>query len=103
MWRERPAWETTSSAGRQSRRSWRRPWRNASERALIYVKSEIQVENFELKTDLVEDYAKVTVKAIQEIEKVWFKDASAGDCYHFKIMAELLPDEKAISKTATDR
>lgn len=74
--------------------------RSAAERAMTYLKSETQVKDFALEKDLVNAYAQATVKIIQELEKSWFKDAAAGDCYRIKIKAEVVPDEKAMQKAA---
>ena len=74
--------------------------RNAAERAMTYLKSETQVKDFAVEKDLVNAYAQATVKILQELEKSWFKDAAAGDCYRIKIKAEVIPDEKAMQKAA---
>ncbi|MBU4372644.1 MAG: DUF4384 domain-containing protein [Proteobacteria bacterium] len=74
--------------------------RNAAERAMTYLKSETQVKDFAVEKDLVNAYAQATVKVIQELEKAWFKDAAAGDCYKIKIKAEVVPDEKTMQKAA---
>ncbi|MDO9288148.1 MAG: DUF4384 domain-containing protein, partial [Thermodesulfovibrionales bacterium] len=68
------------------------------EQVSTYIKSETHVKNFELEKDLTSAYSNATVKVIQEIEKGWYKDSSAGDCYKIKIKAEVIPDEKAIEK-----
>jgi len=72
--------------------------RKAIEQVSTYIKSETHVKNFEFEKDLTSAYANATVKIIQEIEKGWYKDSSAGDCYKIKIKAEVIPDEKAIEK-----
>ncbi len=74
--------------------------RSAAERAMTYLKSETQVKDFAVEKDLVNAYAQATVKVIQELEKAWFKDAAAGDCYRIKIKAEVVPDEKTMQKAA---
>ena len=74
--------------------------RNAAERAMTYLKSETQVKDFVLEKDLVNAYAQATIQVIQELEKSWFKDAAAGDCYRIKIKAEVIPDEKAMQKAS---
>jgi hypothetical protein len=68
-----------------------------------YVKSETQVKNFQLEKDLVSAYSNATVKVIQEVEKGWYKDASAGDCYRVKIKAEVIPDENAMDKISKSK
>lgn len=74
--------------------------RIAAERALTYLKSETQVKDFTVEQDLVNAYARATVKIIQELEKAWFKDANSGDCYRVRIKAEIVPDQKAMEKAA---
>jgi hypothetical protein len=74
--------------------------RNAAERAITYLKSETQVKDFAVEKDLIDAYSHAAVKVIQELEKAWFKDAAAGDCYRIKIKAEVIPDEKAMQKAA---
>ena len=70
--------------------------RNAIEFASTYITSETHVKNFELEKDLVSAYANATVKVIKVLEKSWYKDAKAGDCFRIKIKAEVIPDEKAM-------
>lgn len=72
--------------------------KKAIEQVSVYIKSETHVKNFEFEKDLTSAYSNATVKVIQEIEKGWYKDSSAGDCYKVKIKAEVIPDEKAIEK-----
>lgn len=74
--------------------------RIAAERALTYLKSETQVKDFAVEKDLVNAYARATVKIIQELEKAWFKDANSGECYRIRIRAEIVPDEKAMEMAA---
>ena len=74
--------------------------RSAAERAMTYLKSETQVKDFAVEKDLIDAYSHAAVKVIQELEKSWFKDAAAGDCYRIKIKAEVVPDEKAMQKAA---
>lgn len=63
-----------------------------------YLKSETEVKDFVVEKDFLAAYANAEVKVIQELEKVWYKDAAAGDCYKVKIKAEVIPDEKAMQK-----
>jgi hypothetical protein len=77
--------------------------RKAIEQASTYIKSETHVKDFELERDLVSAYANATVRIIQEMEKGWYKDPSAGDCYKIKIKAEVIPDEKAMEKVAKSK
>ena len=68
-----------------------------------YVTTESQVKNFQLEKDLVSAYSNATVKVIQEVEKSWYKDPSAGDCYRVKIKAEVIPDENAMDKISKSK
>jgi hypothetical protein len=74
--------------------------RSAAERAMTYLKSETQVKDFAVEKDLIDAYTHAAVKIVQELEKSWFKDAVAGDCYRIKIKAEVIPDDKAMEKAA---
>jgi hypothetical protein len=74
--------------------------RNAAERAVTYLRSETQVKDLIVEKDLIDAYSNAAVKVIQEMEKAWFKDAAAGECYRTKIKAEVVPDEKSMYKAA---
>ncbi len=74
--------------------------RNAIEFASTYMTSETHIKDFELEKDLVSAYANATVKIIKELEKGWYKDVNAGDCFRIKIKVEVIPDEKAMEKVS---
>ncbi|MEA3415474.1 MAG: DUF4384 domain-containing protein [Thermodesulfobacteriota bacterium] len=74
--------------------------RNAIEFASTYMTSETHIKDFELEKDLVSAYANATVKIIKELEKSWYRDANAGDCFRVKIKVEVIPDEKAMNKVS---
>lgn len=74
--------------------------RNAAERAVTYLRGETQVKDLAVEKDLITAYSHAAVKVIQEIEKAWYKDAAAGECYRTKIKAEVVPDEKSMKKAA---
>lgn len=74
--------------------------RRAVEFTSTYLKSETEVKDFVVEKDLLAAYANAEVKIIQELEKVWYKDAATGDCYRVKIKAEVIPDEKAMQKAS---
>ncbi|MFB3925228.1 MAG: DUF4384 domain-containing protein [Syntrophales bacterium] len=74
--------------------------RKASESILTYVKSETRVKDFALEKDIVSAYANSKVRIIEELEKKWYRDAAAGDCFKMRVKAEVLPDEKAIEKAS---
>jgi len=72
--------------------------KKATEHASTYIKSESRLKDFELEKDLVEAYSNATVKVVQELNKVWYKDAALGDCCQVKIKAEVIPDNEAMEK-----
>lgn len=74
--------------------------RSAAERAVTYLRSETQVKDFAIEKDLIAAYSNAAVKVVQELEKAWYKDAAAGECYRMKIKAEVVPDEKSMNKAA---
>ncbi|MBW2557837.1 MAG: DUF4384 domain-containing protein [Deltaproteobacteria bacterium] len=74
--------------------------RNAIEFASTYMTSETHVKDFEIEKDLVSAYSNATVKIIKELEKSWYKDTNAGDCFGVKIKVEVIPDEKAMDKVS---
>ena len=77
--------------------------RKAVEFASTYIKSETRVKDFQLEKDLIEAYANATVKIIQELERTWYRDPSSGDCFRIKIKAEVLPDEKTMTKISEEK
>ena len=77
--------------------------RKAAEYASTYIKSETQVKHFQLEKDLIEAYANATVRIIQELEKGWYRDASAGECFRIKIKAEVIPEEKIMEKVSKEK
>jgi hypothetical protein len=72
--------------------------RNAAERAMTYLRSETQIKDSAVEKDLIDAYSHATVKVIQDLDKTWYKDAAAGDCYRTKIKAEVMPDERVIQQ-----
>ena len=74
--------------------------RNAIEFASTYMTSETHIKDFELEKDLVSAYANATVKVIEELEKGWYTDPNAGDCFRIKIKVEVIPDKKAMDKVS---
>ncbi|MDZ4164050.1 MAG: DUF4384 domain-containing protein, partial [Smithellaceae bacterium] len=72
--------------------------RKATETAASYIKSETHVKDFELQKDLVSAYARATLKNIRVLDKGWYKDPTAGDCFRIKIAAEVVPEEMAMEK-----
>jgi len=74
--------------------------KNAAEYTSTYIKSETKVNNYALQEDLVTAYANAEVTVIEELEKGWYKDPSAGDCYRTRIKAEVIPDQQAMERLA---
>ena len=77
--------------------------RKAVEYASTYIKSETHVKDFQLEQDLIAAYANGTVKIIEELERGWYRDASAGDCFRIKIKAEVIPEEKIMKKVSREK
>lgn len=76
--------------------------RKAVENVTTYIRSETRVKDFQLEKDIVEAYARATIRVVQEKEKGWYKDTSAGDCYRVKLRAEVVPDQKALERIAME-
>lgn len=77
--------------------------RKAIEFASTYITSETRVKDFQLEKDLISAYASATVTILQELEKSWYKDASAGDCFRFKIQAEVIPDPQGMARLEREK
>lgn len=77
--------------------------RKAVEYASTYIESETRVKDFQLEKDIISAYANAAVKIIQEVEKGWYKDQSAGDCYRIRIKAEVIPDEMVMKKASKEK
>lgn len=77
--------------------------RKAVEYASTYIESETRVKDFQLEKDIISAYANATVKIIQELEKWWYKDQSAGDCYRIQIKAEVIPDENVMKRVSKEK
>jgi Domain of unknown function (DUF4384) len=71
--------------------------RNAVEFSKTYIESETQMENFQLKKDLVTAFSKANVKVIEVLNEVW-DDPATGDCYTIKIQAEVIPSRMEMKK-----
>lgn len=70
--------------------------RKAVEFVSTHVSSETQVVNSELEQDRISAYAHAEVKTLQEIENVWYRDPTYGDCYKTKIKVEIIPSAKPV-------
>ena len=77
--------------------------RKAVESVSTYIESETRLKDFKLEKDIISAYANAAVKIIQELEKGWYKDQSAGDCYRIRIKAEVIPDEKVMKKASKEK
>jgi hypothetical protein len=76
--------------------------RNAVESVKTYVSSATDVKDFEVQKDLVSAYANADVTVIEELEKGWYRDPAMGDCFKIKIKTDVVPDEKAMKKAASE-
>lgn len=66
--------------------------RKAGEYASTHIRSETRMKNLELEKDIIEAYMNASVKVLKEIEKVWYRDESMGDCFRVRINAEITPE-----------
>jgi hypothetical protein len=77
--------------------------RNAAENASTYITSETKVKNFEVEKDLISAYARAEIRVIEVTDQSWYRDAASGDCYRMQIKAEVIPDEKSLKQSASDK
>ena len=79
--------------------------RNAVEKARTLIISQTQVKDFQVEKDLIEAYAQAQVTVIEELKAGagWHKDPSSGDCFKYRITAEVVPDEKAVAQIVKKR
>jgi hypothetical protein len=75
--------------------------RQAVEFSKSYIESTTEMENFNLKRDLVTAFAQAEVKVVDIIESAW-DDPSSGDCYRIKIQAEVIPVAKDYNRVAAE-
>ncbi len=73
--------------------------RQAMEFSKTYIESTTEMENFSLKRDLVESFAKAEVQVLEILQARW-DDPSTGDCYQIKIQAEVIPSPEAYNRVA---
>ena len=71
--------------------------RNAIEFARTHLESRTEMENFQLKQDLVSAFSRADVKVVEILNEVW-DDPASGDCYNIRIRAEVLPPEAEMKK-----
>lgn len=67
--------------------------RKALEQVAVHVQSKSEIQDGTLLRDLVSAYANGTVRVLQELEKGWYRDAGAGDCFRIALSVEVFPDE----------
>ncbi len=72
--------------------------KKAIEQVSTYIQAETQIEDFELKKDLINAYANAKVKIIYQQGKWDSEPPKVGDCYRVSIRAEVVPDEYAMKK-----
>ena len=71
--------------------------RKAVEFSSSHIESTTVMENFALKQDLVEAFARADVKVIDVITATW-QDTDQGDCYTIRIQAEVVPAKERIDR-----
>ncbi len=76
--------------------------RHAVEQAKTLIKSRTKVKDFQVEQDLVEAYAQAQVSVVEELKEGtgWYKDAAVGDCFRYRIKAEVTPDARAMERLA---
>ena len=77
--------------------------RKAAEMALTHIKSETEVKNAIVSSDIINAYAQAKVRVIEEMEKGWFKTEYAGECYKVRIKAEVAPDTDSLRKVVKEK
>ena len=77
--------------------------RKDAEMALTHIKSETEVKNAIVSSDILNAYAKAKVRVIKEVEKGWFKTEYAGECFKVKIKAEVTPDPDSLKKFVSEK
>ena len=77
--------------------------RKAAEMALTHIKSETEVKNAIVSSDIINAYAQATVSVIEEMEKGWFKTEYAGECYKVRIKVEVTPDPDSLRKVVKEK
>jgi hypothetical protein len=75
--------------------------RKAVEFSSSHIESTTVMENFALKQDLVEAFARADVKVIDVITATW-QDTDQGDCYTIRIQAEVVPAKERIERVNPD-
>ncbi|MDY6905831.1 MAG: DUF4384 domain-containing protein [Thermodesulfobacteriota bacterium] len=76
--------------------------RNAAEKAATHIQSASAVENFTLKSDIVNAFSKAVVTILEEMESGWLDDPHMGQSFRVVIRAEVVPDLAAIQADESD-
>ena len=74
--------------------------RNAVEFSKTYIQSETEMQNFELKKDLVQAFSKANVQVIEVVSEQW-DEPGTGDCYNIRIKAEVIPAKEEMQKVVS--
>ena len=82
--------ETESAARKQAKRM-------AAEFSGTYIESTTEIENFELKQDLVQAFVNAEVTILTVLEEAWVDET---DCYTIRIKAEVVPVKEEIEQVA---
>ena len=82
--------ETESAARKQAKRM-------AAEFSGTYIESTTEIENFELKQDLVHAFVNAEVTILTVLEETWVDET---DCYTIRIKAEVVPVKEEIEQVA---
>ncbi len=72
--------------------------RNAVEFSKTFIQSESQIENFELKKDLIEAFSQAAVKVLDVVNREW-QAPTEGDCFTVRIKAEVIPSESVMKQS----
>jgi len=76
--------------------------RQAVEQAKTLIRSQTKMKDFQVEQDLVEAYAQANVTVLEELKEGsgWYQDAAAGDCFRYRIKAEVAPDARTMEQLA---
>ena len=75
--------------------------RKAVEYSQTFIQSTTIMENFSLKSDLVEAFGKGNVKVLAVLDELW-DDPATGDCYNIRIQAEVIPVAEQMTRIMTE-
>jgi len=77
--------------------------RKAAEMAITHIKSETEVKNAIVSSDIINAYTQAKVRVIEEMEKGWFRSEYSGECYRVKLKVEVAPDPDALAKVVKEK